>query len=96
MEIDVGPVAPVIVMVQMALPPCCRVNPPPQDDETLSPAVTVSAIVVVEVNVPEVPVMGLPHPEIVMPPDEARWVIVTAPLNGLTSVTVIVTVALAP
>lgn len=58
MEIDVGPVAPVIVMVQMALPPCCRVNPPPQDDETLSPAVTVSAIVVVEVNVPEVPVMA--------------------------------------
>ena len=51
------PVAPVTVMVHVAEPPCCRVNPPPQDDEMLKPAVTVSAMVVLEVSEPEVPVM---------------------------------------
>jgi hypothetical protein len=49
-------VAPVTVMVQVALPPCCKVNPLPQDAETLKPAVTASVKVVVAVNVPEVPV----------------------------------------
>lgn len=56
-EIVGVPVAPVTVMVQVAEPPCCRVNPPPQDAEILKPAVTVSAIVVVEVREPELPVM---------------------------------------
>ena len=49
-------VAPVTVMVQVALPPCCKVSPLPQDAETLKPAVTVSVKVVVAVNVPEVAV----------------------------------------
>ena len=51
------PVAPVTVMVQVALPPSCRVNPPPQDAEIPKPAVSVSAMVVVEVSEPEVPVI---------------------------------------
>lgn len=51
------PVAPVTVMVQVALPPCCSVSPLPQEAEMLKPAVTVSATVVVETNVPEVPVI---------------------------------------
>jgi hypothetical protein len=51
------PVAPVTVMVHVTEPPCCRVNPLPQDDEMLKPAVTVSAMVVLEVSEPEVPVM---------------------------------------
>lgn len=51
------PVAPVTVIVQVALPPCCTVNPPLQDAEIPKPAVTVRATVVVEVSEPEVPVM---------------------------------------
>ena len=57
MEIPGVPVAPVTVMVQVALPPCCIANPLPQDDEMPKPAVTVSAMVVVEVSEPETPVM---------------------------------------
>jgi hypothetical protein len=51
------PVAPVTVMVQVALPPSCIVNPLPHDAEILKPAVTVSVMVVAEVNEPEVHTM---------------------------------------
>jgi hypothetical protein len=51
------PVAPVIVRGQVVLLPCCKVKPPPQEDETLKPPVTVSVYVLVAMNVPEVPVM---------------------------------------
>lgn len=57
MEIPGVPVAPVTVMVQVALPPCCIATPLPQDAEMPKPAVTVSAMVVVEVSEPETPVM---------------------------------------
>ena len=55
-EIAAVPVAPVTVSVQVELLPICIVKPPPQDNETLRPPVTVSEKVVVAVNVPEVPV----------------------------------------
>jgi hypothetical protein len=52
-----GLVAPVTVMVQVALPLCRIGNPLPQDDESEKPAVTVRIIVVVLVRLPEVPVI---------------------------------------
>jgi hypothetical protein len=119
MEITGVPVAPVTVMVQVALPPCRRVNPPAQDAEMLKLAVTVSAIVVVEVSEPEVPVMvtvpvpivpvalafsvstlvlvvGLVAKVAVTPVGRPEAVRVTEPVNGLMSVTVMVTVQLVP
>jgi hypothetical protein len=59
------------------------------------PTVAVLLAVMVSTQLP-LPVMGLVHPEIVMPPDPAVWLRVTVPLNGLTSVTVIVRVVLEP
>lgn len=59
MEILIGPVAPVTVMVQVALPPSnTGTGDPPQDDEMLTPVVTVSSRVVVEISAPEAPVMA--------------------------------------
>jgi hypothetical protein len=59
------------------------------------PRVAVLLAVMVSTQLP-LPVIGLVHPEIVMPPDAAEWLRVTVPLNGLTSVTAIVRVVLEP
>jgi hypothetical protein len=114
-----SPVAPVNVIVQVAEPPCCKVIPLPHDTDNEKPDVTVSAMLVVAVNVPEVPVTvmvlvaatavlatvnvitlvevaGLVPITAVTPVGKPETARVTLPVNGLTSVIVMVSVPLAP
>lgn len=112
-------VVPVTVMVQVLELPACTLNPLPQDEEIDQLAVTVNAMVVVAVSVPEVPVMvmvdvaaaavlatvkvitlvevaGLVPIVAVTPVGRPETARVTPLANGLTSVTVMVSVPLAP